>query len=469
MKRAIIIIASVLFGLLFYDKQIGLNLLIFSIITLIVLIIHDSKKFKERNVLISAIVYICTGVIVFINLSNLSIIANCIAFFTLIGVNSKSNTSIYINWLNGVYSTIAGIFHRNVDVNEAQQQITLKKDIDIFHWVKLLGIPIAFIILFVMLYKNGNPMFNDLINKINLDFINLEWILFCVLGYFLFSNISKPVCVEPATSLDLNTDNILVKSKNFSEETLKKETQLGTLLIALLNLLIVFYIVTDILYLLTNDLNSASALSNQVHSGINTLIASIIIAIIIILYFFRGDLNFYLKNTTLKNLTYLWIILNIVLIVLIANKNHTYITSFGLTYKRIGVNVYIFLTLIGLITTLLKVMNIKSLVYLLRVNTQLSFAIVIILSTINWDNTITNYNLYKAESFDIDYLIKLSDRNAITLYNAKANIIISEDNKGRIDQKYLNHIKSLNNKDWQEVHYEYFTVTEKTNAYESSK
>lgn len=458
MKRIVIIIAALLFGLLFYDKQIGLNLFVFTIATIIVLAIHNPDKFKHKATLVCTSIYIITALLVFVQHTSLSIITNCIAFFTLIGTVSEHKSSIYVNWLNGIYTTIAGIFHRNFSVDNEKEKESLNQEIDVWHWVKLIGISGAFITLFILLYKNGNPMFNDIINAINFDFINVQWLLFCVLGYFLYTNISKPIQAEPTTTLDMNTKNDLKKTETFSDETLKKEMQLGTTLIGLLNSLIVFYIITDILYLISNEIKSASALSNQVHSGINTLIASIIIAIIIILYFFRGNLNFYSKNKILKNLTYLWIILNIVLITLIAIKNHTYITSFGLTYKRIGVNVYIFLTLIGLVTTLLKVANIKNLVYLLRVNTQVSFIIIVALSTINWDNTITNYNLYKSDSFDIDYLIKLSHRNSISLYNAKDNIVISNENKSRIEKKYFNYIESLKNKDWQELHYDYFKV-----------
>ena len=112
-------------------------------------------------------------------------------------------------------------------------------------------------------------------------------------------------------------------------------------LLGLLNVLLVFFIVTDIMSLMTMDTSKASELSDLVHSGINTLIASILIAIAIILYFFRRNLNFYSENRILKHLTFIWIALNIMLIVLIAIKNQNYITSFGLTYKRIGVHIYI--------------------------------------------------------------------------------------------------------------------------------
>ena len=454
MKHIITIIASLAFSTLFYEKQIGLNLSIFSILTIGLLAFYNPNAFKNKQTLIHTLMYLLTAAIVFMQHSYLSIIANCVAFFTLIGVVSRRDTSVYIYWLNGLYTSIAGFFHRNFEASNKDEQTQPKKQIDWVHLTKLIGIPLVFIVVFILLYRNGNPMFNNLVSQINFDFINLQWILFSVLGYYLFNNISKPIQVEQATLADLKMPNNLMKPEHISEEKTKKEKQLGTLLLGLLNLLIVIYIITDILSLKTHDITKASTLSYQVHNGINTLIASIIIAIIIILYFFRGDLNFYANNKHLKLVTYLWIVLNIVLIGLIAIKNQNYISSFGLTYKRIGVHIYIFLTLIGLITTFIKVLNIKNLTFLFRKNTQIAFVLLIVLSTVNWDHTITNYNLTKAKAFDIDYLIKLTNRNAILLQEKKDDIVISETNKKRIEMKYRSYLNSLRQRDWQELSYD---------------
>lgn len=466
MKRIAIIIASFLFSMLFFEKHIGLNLSLFSIISVALLYIYNPKQFRHTPTILYALVYLITAAFVFVNHSVLSIIANCAAFLNLIGVVSQNKTSIYVQWLNGIFSAIAGLLYRTFEKDSHKNATHWKKDIDILHLSKLIGIPLVFMVVFVLLYKNGNPIFETLISKINFDFINLQWLLFTVLGYFLFSNISQPVVVEPATSNDLNTPNHLFKSEHFSVDLLKKEQQIGITLLGLLNLLLLLYIATDITFMVNTTTTAASAMSNQVHNGINTLIASIVIAIVIILFVFRGDLNFYKHNRHLRLLTYLWIALNVVLIVLIALKNQTYITSFGLTYKRIGVHVYILLTLVGLITTFLKVMNIKNLAYLFRQNSKIAFIALIILSAINWDYQITKYNLTSAKEFDIDYLIRLSDRNTILLYDIKETLQISQQHKNRIDTKYWLYIEDMLQSDWQEYAYETFEIDNRHPSYE---
>ena len=458
MKHIPIIIASFLFSVLFFEKSIGLNLSIFSVVTIALLLFYNPIAFKKRATLWYALAYIVSAVFVFIQHSNLSIIANCIAFFSLVGVVSKQKTSIYVNWLNGIFTSIAGFFFRMATTDKNKEKSHWKKDMDIVHIAKLIGIPLGFIVIFVLLYKNGNPLFNDWVNSIHFNFINLQWLFFTILGYYLFQNISKPVLVEPATSRDLDTKNELHKSGELSEVRLKKEKQLGTTLLGLLNLLILLYIATDITSLISMTDLRAPALSDQVHNGINTLIASIVIAIFIILYFFRGNLNFYTGNKVLKQLTYVWIVLNVVLVVLIAIKNQNYILTYGLTYKRIGVHIYILLTLVGLITTFLKVLSIKNMTFLFRMNTQIAFIVLIVLSTINWDRTITLYNISSAANFDIDYLIKLSNGNAILLHDEKDNMVISQHNKNRINTKYKQYIHELSDRDWQEWNYDLFIL-----------
>jgi hypothetical protein len=454
MNKLLLFIAAFLFSTLFYDKSIGLNLFLFSIITLIVLIVNNKDDFKNKRTLIYSGLYLVTGLAVFFHDSLVAVIANFVAFFTLIGLLSEHKSSIYVNWLNGLYTTIAGLFHRNFSINEATQKVEPKKDVDYLHLAKLILIPGIIVIIFIALYRNGNPLFSEFIEEIDLGFINFQWLLLAGLGYYLFSNIHKPIEVEPATELDLKTGNTLVKTDLFSIPKLKKENQLGIILIALLNVLIVLFLITDVTFIITNTEIRGSVFSAQVHSGINALIASIVIAIIILLYVFRGDINFFKENKTLKQLAFAWIILNIILVLSIATKNCQYIYYFGLTYKRIGVLVYLTLTVTGLITTLLKIDKVKNIWYLLRVNTKAAFIVLIIASTVNWDYHITNYNFKYAKSMDINYLIELSNNNTFLLKEQADLKNLDTDITKLIEKKHAKYLNKLRRSSWQELQYD---------------
>jgi hypothetical protein len=454
MKKLLLLIGAFLFSTLFYGKSIGLNLFLFSIVTLIVLIFNNKDDFKNKRTILYSSLYLITGLAVFFHDSLVAVIANFVSFFTLIGLLSENKSSIYINWLNGLYTTIAGLFHRNFSINGTTQKVESKKDIDYLHLAKIIFIPALIVIIFIGLYQNGNPLFSDIIDKIDLGFINLQWLLFAGLGYYLFSNIHKPIEVEPATELDLKTGNSLRKTEAFSIPKLKQENQLGVILISLLNALIVLFLITDITFIITNEEIRGSVFSAQVHSGINALIGSIVIAIVILLYVFRGDINFYKENKTLKRLAFTWIILNIILVLSIATKNGQYIYYFGLTYKRIGVLIYLTLAVTGLITTLLKIDKIKNIYYLLRLNTKAAFIVLVIASTVNWDYHITNYNFNYAKSMDFTYLLELSDNNTFLLKQQAEEKELDQDYARLINKKYNKYVYELRTNSWQELQYD---------------
>lgn len=464
MKKLALFISALLFSTFFYDQSIGLNLFLFSILTVVILFINNQSYFKNRKTQIYAVAYLITGLTIFFHNSTLSVIANLVAFFTLIGHISETKSSIYINWLNGLYTTIAGFFHRNYVITETKpidEGTEQKQHINYFHWAKIILIPAVILITFIALYKDGNPVFSNIIEQIDFGFINFQWILVAGLGYYLFNNIYAPIEVEPATEIDLQTKNSLHKTNGFSIPKLKQENQLGVILISLLNALIVLYLITDVAFLTTDLDLRASVFSAQVHSGINALIASIVIAIMILLYVFRGNLNFYEQNIALKRLAYTWIILNILLVLSIAFKNSQYIYYFGLTYKRIGVLVYLILATIGLVTTLLKISSVKNNWYLFRVNTQVAFIILVASSTINWDYHITNYNFNYAQSMDFNYLYNLSNNNTLLLNEQLASKTLDYDSTELIKNKYNKYVYKLRTNNWQELQYDFFKLSTK--------
>ena len=461
MKQLSLIIGAILFSTFFYKQNLGLNLLLFSCLTIIILAIHNPSSFKKRTTILLTIAYFITAIATFFFVSSIAVIANCVLFFTLIGNIAEYKSSVYINWLNGLYTMVSGFFHRYFNRKIHGHNSDIKRKIDIIYWVKIIGIPLISIVIFVSLYKNGNPVFSDLITKIDLSFINLPWLLLAFLGYYLLYNISNPIQVNPATQLDLKTPNTLTSSGDLNVEVLNKEKQLGIVLFILLNLLITIFLCTDISYIISIQNLSAPELSQQVHSGINALIASIIFAIIIILYFFRGNLNFFEDNKTLKKLAFTWIFLNVILIVSISIKNYQYIYSFGITYKRVGVLIYLLLTFIGLITTSNKIYRIKNLWYLIRVNTQVALTILIIASAINWDKYISIFNINYAVVTDYHYLINLSNNNTFLLKSHAGFDALNGKEKSSINNKYYNYLSFLNKSNWQEMRHDNFKIPSK--------
>ncbi len=116
-----------------------------------------------------------------------------------------------------------------------------------------------------------------------------------------------------------------------------------------------------------------------------------------------------------------------IMLLSVAGKNGMYIETYGLTYKRIGIYVYVLLTLIGLITTAFKIAKIKNGYYLIKYNGW-SFLIVLVLATaVNWDQMIVKENNPLTKDIDVFYLLSLSNQTIPELEKVESKI--NDENK----------------------------------------
>jgi len=289
-------------------------------------------------------------------------------------------------------------------------------------------IPLIIIIVFLLLYRFSNPVFDNLLNrfgrfiaeKFNLLFINfdafviLTFIIGMVISIVLFFRFKDEhiIAYDQKGNDDL-TRNKSGKKGKFSFNGLKNEYKAAVFLLIVLNLMILVLNVIDIYWVWFNFDWTGQYLKQFVHEGTYLLLFSIVISIVIVLYFFRGNLNFYSKNKFLKYLSYIWLAQNAILTVSVAIRNFWYIQYFSLAYKRIGVIIFLLLTLYGLYSVLIKVKNQKSAFYLFRTNTYTILIILIISSLFNWDSIIAKYNFrhYEKSFVHLDFLSGLSDKS----------------------------------------------------------
>ena len=288
-------------------------------------------------------------------------------------------------------------------------------------------IPLFIIIIFIVLYRNSNPVFDELVtdflnfisNYLALLFKNIDLTLFFTVLICLFiSNIiifkainKKIIDSDINASFILKRTNIK-KNRFFKFNDLKNEYKAGIFLLIVLNILILILNLIDINWVWFNFKWEGQFLKQFVHEGTYLLILSILISIGLVLFFFRENLNFYSKNRTLKYLSYVWIIQNGILTISVAIRNFYYINYFSLAYKRIGILLFLILTLYGLYTVFNKVKNKKTNFYLFQYNFSALFILLIVSSIVNWDKVIANYNFKHAnKSFlELNYLVDFSDK-----------------------------------------------------------
>jgi hypothetical protein len=275
----------------------------------------------------------------------------------------------------------------------------------------------------------------------------------------------------------------LNKSKFFNQKFtlgLKSEYRTAVYLLVMVNALLLIVNIIDIIWVWFGFEYSVHFNYKQsVHEGTYLLIFSILLATAILLYYFRGNLNFYKNNLLLKQLAYIWIVQIMVLTLSVAVRTWHYISFQGLAYKRLGVLIFLILTLIGLITLYIKIQQKKSAFYLWRTNTWATYIVLIIFCLVHWDMLIVRYNLTQKNVSGIaDFYLEISNHTLPVLYenldvieqqiniapqsgNRRLYISNFDNFKRCLDQKRDYYLAKHNNETWQAWNYE----DAKTKAY----
>jgi Leucine-rich repeat (LRR) protein len=379
-------------------------------------IIKDKSLLKENFWYITASGAIISGLCVMLYGTTLAFVANIVSLSLMSAFSLSRKSSVILAALYSIYNYLSVIAYMIIDAIMRRKRSD--KPVDAKFWTKFsIGFGIfAIILVFFILYKNSNPLFQDLTKKINFDFISWEWVRFTLLGFvivyaFLYAR-NFPGLYKKDSGLSGNIDREIVLSKDnrfFGKKiNVNLEVTSGIILLLLLNILLFIVNALDVAYLwITQKLPEGMSYSDYVHQGTGTLIISIILAILIILFYFRGHINFAEKNKSIKTLAYLWMVQNIIVIVSTAYRNILYINEYSLTYKRIGVYIWLVLTLVGIITTIVKIWKHKSNWYLFRQNGWAVYFVLILFACFNWDMVITNYNVKNSKNLDKYYLLNL--------------------------------------------------------------
>ena len=398
-----LIISVLLYSILFYKQTAGINFLLFNTALLGLLLYRNKQLLKSKVWLSLAGSALISSFFIYVYGSSLAIISNIISLFILSALSMNVRTSFLTGLFLSICSVGSSFVRMFLDwIKRKADQISDNYSRPLYVKVFLFIIPLLIAIVFFLFYQNANPLFYDFTKNINLDFISIGWIFFTYSGllllYGFFHNGILPFIIEKDQNASLELSPEIASRKNFLSELMRTDTEniSGIVLFAMLNLLLLLVNILDLNYLWF-DGNLPKGINHKafVHDGIGTLITSIIVAIMILLFYFRGELNYYKNNKWLRALAFAWIVQNAFMIFSTAYRNNMYIQESGLSYKKIGVYVYLILTLIGLITTFIKVFKLKTNWYLFRVNAAVYFYILILSCMFNWDTIITNFNIKK--------------------------------------------------------------------------
>ena len=414
-----------LFNLLFWQENMGVNLPLFSIFLIGLAHYKSPPTGKRKEFYFGLIGVVLTGFALCWHHSEFSIFMHFISvFITLATLKHKRITTVFEGIVAFLITYATGPFTWCKALKEREKGN--KKLAMTFSLIKLGLMPLFAFVLFFIIYKNANPKFDELTFTItqsiaelfkDFSFVRFVFILFgfSFISFALFKPYSSVGFVSHEDQLKRIRNSEYGKQLSLgviNYRDFKSEYRVGLLIFVALNTLLLIVNMIDLNWIWFGfEVPVEFNLKSFVHEGTFLLIFSILLSMGIFLYFFRGNLNFYSKNKWLKLLGNIWIAQNVVLTLSVFIRNYHYISYHGLAGKRIGVIAFLLMTVFGLLTLIYKVNRLKTTAFLLRLNGWFIFFTLITMTAVNWDRMTAHYNLTHSNmgEIDVDYYLKLDE------------------------------------------------------------
>jgi len=457
-KPLLVIAGGVLFNIIFWKEKIAVNAVLFDVFLLLAVyklypVVYSRPLMKW---LLPA--HAISMVALLWHNTLLSGIAFCSSLLVLLIFTQYEHRSVWYAAGSAVNNFALSFlsFFENLPVPKVKGVHFGKKATKA---IRFLILPLLIVIVFLVIYRTANAVFNkaieDGLQQVEVFLTQLftwtswERLAFLLLGLFITAGLllktkgyfsAKDLSATdtllrrkhnlPAWKESLSADLLHLFMGRFSSGTmaLKNEQKVGLICLVLLNALLLMVNLTDIVYVWFGfEYNSSVNLTSYVHEGAGMLIVSILLAMLLLLFFFRGNLNFYRNNKALRYAAYAWIIQNGILVFSVLMRDVYYIRHMGLAYKRIGLFVFLLMVLMGLVSLLVKIKEKKTGYFLWRVNGWFAMLLLIAGSLVNWDEQIATYNLSKKSTIPVDvhFLLSLSDKVLPIIEKNKAVLNVS--------------------------------------------
>lgn len=406
----LIFLVTALFVAVFYEQDLGLNLGILGIVVSCLTYYNTEKVYRTKTfyLVFSACILSCFA------FSWYGDFVSFFAFFTSIFIlafksKNKELKSLFVipifafNFITFIYR-----------VFQLKEWFPQKKT-DGF-WQKFLAVilfPALLILIFFGIYSKGSSHFASFFSDYELDINLWEIIILSILGFFLAFNFFNFTIYEFISKQNHFLKNHFLNDGKQVQPTfdfldLHSERLSGIVSFIGLNILLLFFIITfNYEQFIELPKATANQLAEETHERVGAVIASILMAIAVIMFYFKGSFNFDKDAKSLKILAKIWVLLNTVLVLSAFVKNSEYVMNLGLTYRRLGVYAFLVLSIIGLGFTFVKIWKQKTNAFLFNQMFWYIYGTILLCSFINWGGLATIYNIENNKG-DFKFLYSLN-------------------------------------------------------------
>ncbi|MBG8552693.1 DUF4153 domain-containing protein [Hymenobacter guriensis] len=439
-------VGAVLFDLLFWHERAGLNMLLYTV-AVVVATIAGLPRYAPQwrsgyTWLLLAGTLLSAGLVAWYG-SGAAVLACVASLACWLGYLNQPHLRLLSNALltalanaGQVLVALPTLLRLPANVGEKVRRS--------WFYARLLLVPLMVLFLFHVLFVVANPQYEALADRV-LEVVahwveSLFWhfsfahVLFFLLGLALTAAALLIVPVHYFADRESRFAEFVQRQRNrvasfavrqpdFRRREqrsldLRKEYLVAVGLLGLVNVLLLVVNSVDVNWIWFGfEREPGFDLTQFVHEGTYVLIFSILVAMGILLWFFRRNLNFYEPGLpVLRGLATVWVLQNVVLAVSVGLRNYYYILYTGLAYKRLGVCFFLLLVLFGLGTMLLKIWQRRSTFALVRLNSLAAYVVLLLLAAGNWEVWIARYNLRpQLISVDYGFLLDMPDRVLPTL------------------------------------------------------
>jgi len=422
-KQHLIFITALAVIILFYKEYVALNLGILGIFLSILTYIEPKAESRNRTFLALFVTSVFSSFAFAWFGDAISFSAVFVSVFLLRykGSYPKLKPFLYIEILFINLFTFLGRVFETGNWYEKTEHSNFSKKLLTF-----VLIPGLFIVIFLCIYSAGSAHFDKFFSDIKLDFSFFNVFILAILGFyigFIFWNfgVDKFILKQNRFLNDDFSGLIKIDKPSFSFLDIDSERTSGLVSFSALNILILIFIATYNYGQFFEVTKSANALSSETHERVNSVILSIIMAILVILFYFKKGFNFDKKSKSLKISAKIWIVLNAILVVSASLKNSEYIINYGLTYKRLGVYGFLIMAFVGLVFAFVKIQKKKTNAFLFNRMFWSFYVLILICSFVNWGGIITSYNIERKDFSENYHLTAINYNERILLDYAEKN------------------------------------------------
>lgn len=434
-----IFLTTIVFVILFYNENVGLNLGILGVLYSVLTLIKTPKRNCSKTFFMLFVAGILSS-LAFSWFGDFASFAALIITLLLLSFRSKNRRMKILFVIPVFVVNFFTFICRFFSFHEWLPKYNVTG-----LWQKIFAfifIPLAFVAVFFGIYALGSEHFAGLFTDYELDVNLWQMTSLCALGFFIAFNYWNFVVEKYLYKQNHLLDNDFklkykTQKPSYSFLDLDTERMSGVISLVSLNILLIFFIVTYNYEQFYEMVKTPVQLSEETHERVNSVIVSIIMAILVIMFYFKSNFNFDSKAGYLKIFAKIWIVLNAILVFSAMLKNTEYILNYGFTYKRFGVYAFLLLALIGLVLTFIKIRFRKTNAFLFNNMSWYIYGIILACSYFNWGAIVTSQNM-KRSDFDVTYHAKetnFSEKYLLKYADEKRNPELKKEILDRINSK----------------------------------